>query len=146
MPAGSARETQGAERRRLIRLAYAINSKAGRVGASGRVTAEDLGRILLANPMCEYCGVTLEPGHGSFDHRIPFDSGGQNVPSNITRCCVRCQRSKFTMPYKEWLVFMNLTLPCAVCGKQFRPRHTEWKSGRAKTCSHRCAATYRWRS
>jgi HNH endonuclease len=136
---------QGAERRRLVRLASAINTKARRLGARGRISPEDLARIQLQQDQCEYCGVKLEIGQGSFDHRIAYDRGGQNILSNVTRCCFTCQREKFTKSVSEYDEYKTLTSKCVVCGKEFKPRWGEWKRGRARTCSHQCAAKLRWR-
>lgn len=135
---------QGKEQRRLIRLAGAINTKARRIGARGTISAEDLGRIQLAQRACEYCGVELEIGQGTFDHRIAYERGGHNVPSNITRCCVSCNRRKFTKSAAEYAEFQVLEVECEVDGVRFKPRWGEWQRGKARTCSHRCAARLRW--
>lgn len=137
---------QGKEQRRLIRLAGAINTKARRIGARGQISAADLARIQLAQRKCEYCGVELEVGQGTFDHRIAYERGGHNEPSNITRCCVKCNRSKFTKSAAEYAEFQTLESECAVCGNRFKPRWGEWQRGKARTCSHRCAARLRWTS
>ena len=135
---------QSKEQRRLIRLAGAINQKARRIGAHGLISAEDLAMVILRQPTCAYCGTELELGQGSFDHQLPYERGGQNMPSNITRVCWKCQRSKFTMTPTEWIAFQQVMVRCKVCNKEFKPRHGEWARGKATTCSHRCAARLRW--
>lgn len=137
---------QGKEQRRLVRLANAINTKAKKVGARGSITAADLARIQLNQRSCEYCGVDLEIGQGTFDHRIAYERGGHNVPSNITRCCITCNRSKFTKTVEEYEQFKQLEVECVVDGVKFKPRWGEWQRGKARTCSHRCAARLRWTS
>ena len=135
---------QGKEHRRLIRLAGAINAKARRIGARGVISAEDLAVIQMRQHSCEYCGIELEVGQGTFDHRTAYERGGHNVPSNITRCCVKCNRSKFTKSAAEYAAYQELEVECVVDGVRFKPRWGEYQRGKARTCSHRCAARLRW--
>lgn len=136
--------TQGPEQRRLIRLAHSMNRKARRVGAIGTVVAEDLARIELATKTCRYCRVGLEVGQGSFDHIIPFDKGGANAYHNIARCCMTCQRSKFTKTEEEHAEYAALVKICPIDGKEFRPRHGDWRKGLGRYCSRSCSAKARW--
>lgn len=139
---------QTAEQRRLIRLAASYNSKARRLGVRGTVTAEDLGSLEYSTlgSICHYCGVGLEVGFGTFDHVIPLDSGGQNSILNIVRCCTRCNRNKFTKSPEELAIHQDRVVTCARpgCGNTFRPRWAEYENGRARLCSRRCAALWRW--
>jgi 5-methylcytosine-specific restriction endonuclease McrA len=136
--------TQSAEQRRLIRLAAAINKKAARLDAVGRVSAEDLAKVIMANPDCEYCGIGLELGHGTFDHVVPFDRGGRNTPDNIVRCCTTCNREKYTKSPDELARFRATEFRCANCNQPFRPRYADWIRGYGKVCSRSCAASTRW--
>lgn len=141
--AGSVRY-QSREERRLRRLALSANDKARRLGARGTITAEDLAQLELNEKNCRYCGIELKIGQGSFDHMLAYARGGTNTPQNLARCCLTCQREKFTMTEDEWMAFRLLTVTCKVCKKEWHPRHSEWKIGKAQTCSHACAARWRW--
>jgi 5-methylcytosine-specific restriction endonuclease McrA len=140
--------TQGSEQRRLVRLAASYNSKARRLGVRGTVTAEDLLWIETSTwgTICHYCGIALEVGQGTFDHVIPLDRGGQNSALNIVRCCLTCNRGKFTKTPEQFARHQERTVTCARpgCGKQFKPRWAEYENGRARLCSRRCAALWRW--
>lgn len=135
---------QSKEQRRLERLAHGINRKARAVGAVGTIFAADLARIELDHKTCRYCGVGLEIGQGSFDHIISFDKGGANKFHNIARCCMSCQRSKFTKSEQEFAEYSVLELVCPIDGKRFRPRHGDWRKGLGRYCSRSCSAKARW--
>lgn len=132
---------QTAEQRRLLRVADAYNRKAARVGASGTVTARELYEL---PHQCPYCGIGLEDGQGTFDHTIPFAKGGNNDISNITRCCLTCNREKFDKSPEELKFWRELRVTCPIDGTVFQPRWAEWVNGRARYCSLRCAAKSRW--
>jgi 5-methylcytosine-specific restriction endonuclease McrA len=136
--------TQGAEQRRLTRLAIRMNRRAAKSGVRGTVVAEDLARIVASSDFCHYCGVGLERGRGSFDHAIALDRGGLNVPSNIVRACYTCNRTKFDKTPEEMAAYATLRVNCRVCGKEYHPRYAEWINGRARTCSRSCAAKSRF--
>lgn len=136
---------QGNEQRRLIRLAASMNAKARRVGAAGTIYAEDLARLQLAFKTCRYCRIGLEIGQGSFDHIIPFDAGGVNRYHNLARACFDCQRSKFTKSEAEHAEYAALVKVCPIDGKEFRPRHGDWRKGLGRYCSRACSAKARWR-
>lgn len=138
--------TQTAEQRRLVRLAAAYNAKARRLGVRGVVTAENLWIIELTGLACAYCGVWLEHGQGTFDHVVPMKDGGRNDLSNIVRCCLTCNREKFTKTPAQLAEHRSRVVTCARpgCGKQYRPRWAEWEAGRARVCSRSCAAKMRW--
>lgn len=133
--------TQTKEQRRLIRLAGAMNAKARRLGVVGTISAVELA---VKPKSCFYCGVTLEDGQGTFDHVIPWDRKGTNVSENIVRCCLSCNRRKFTKTPSEFQAHKELTSTCIVCGQTFHPRWAEWMAGRARTCSRSCAGKRRW--
>lgn len=132
---------QGAVQRRLIRLAAAMNTKARRIGARGRVSAEDLAIILVESEgQCAYCSIDLDPLGGSFDHVISFDRGGDNLPPNIVRSCYECNRTKAANKTPEDLAaYAALQVQCRSCGRLFRPRWADWVRGLGKTCSRACA-------
>lgn len=136
--------TQTAEQRRLIRLAGAANSKAKRLGVPGTISAEDIARLYLRERRCAYCGVSLDPGHFSIDHRVAFDRKGRNDPSNLAITCFTCNRTKHTKTPDEFARYQDLEVRCEMCGKAFKPRWAEWRAGRAKMCSRSCSAKSRW--
>lgn len=133
--------TQHPEERRLNRLAASYNKKAAQHGVPGVVSAVSLAR----KPMvCNYCGIGLEVGQGTFDHVIPFDKGGTNNDDNIVRSCLTCNRKKFTKSPAEFAEHRDLVVACVVCGKEYKPRWGEWINGRARVCSRKCAGRKRW--
>ena len=111
----------------------------------GIVSAEDLALVIMYSKHCTYCGIGLERGQGTFDHAIPLGEGGVNATTNIVRACYSCNRRKFSKTPEEHAVFQSVMMTCTVCGKVFKPRHAEWKAGRATTCSRSCAAKSRFR-
>lgn len=138
--------TQSTEQRRLIRLASSYNTKARRMGVRGIIIAEDLGLVVLTSPECYYCGVGLEVGQGSFDHVVPLDRGGGNTIANLVRSCLRCNRRKFTKTPEQLVEHDARWVTCAraECGILFKPRWAEYEAGRARLCSRRCSALWRW--
>ena len=127
-------------KRRLQRIASSFNAKARKHHVQGVVTWEMLADKGSA---CHYCGISLDLEHGTWDHYVAFDTGGDNWITNIVRCCVGCQRAKFTKSEAEYLEHMNMIVSCLVCDKQYKPRWAEWKRGFARTCSHECAGKLR---
>lgn len=138
--------TQTAEQRRLVRLAAAYASKARSLGVRGSVTAEDLGLVELASPTCYYCGIDLPVGGGTFDHIRPLGRGGMNHIVNIVRCCLTCNRTKFTKTPEQLAVHEDRVVTCERpgCGNTYKPRWAEYEAGRARLCSRRCSALLRW--
>ncbi len=107
----------------------------------GRVTAWELGQILLdSEGTCQYCGVELDSMEGSFDHVISYADGGINLPENIVRCCLTCNRTKgSTKSPADLLTYAKLRVTCPVDGREFRPRWADWKRNLGKYCSRRCS-------
>jgi len=136
--------TQTDLQRRLIRLAGAINRKAERLGAKGRVSAESLLMIALDYPKCPYCDISISPGHGSYDHKVPFDKGGSNLRENIVFACITCNRRKFTKSVSEHKEFLTFTVTCPIDGTVFKPRYADWTRGLGLYCSRSCSASSRW--
>ena len=136
--------TQTRLQRLYVRRAGSINRKAGRLGARGRVSAESLYIIALRYPTCPYCGVEIDPEHGQFDHKIPFDRGGANTPDNIVFCCTTCNRAKFTKSVSEHEEFLNFTVVCPIDNVVFKPRYSDWIRGLGRYCSRSCSAASRW--
>jgi hypothetical protein len=118
-----------------------MNQKAERMNTAGRVTAWELGQIILdSENICAYCGVEMDSMEGSFDHVISYDQGGINLPENIVRSCLTCNRTKGSSKTPaDLLAFAKLRVVCPVDGKLFRPRWADWKRGLGKYCSRRCA-------
>ena len=127
--------------RRLSRIASGFNSKARRLGRRGVVTWKNLYDL---GDYCFYCGIGMDKMEGSYDHVLAFNEGGANEPSNIVRCCVSCQRRKFTKTPEEYAEHQQMRVTCPVCEKVFMPRYAEAKRGMAKYCSRSCAAKSRW--
>jgi hypothetical protein len=129
-------------RRWLSRKASSMNMRARKVGARGVITPE----MLAAKPeRCWYCHIDLEPGHGTFDHRVALDKGGSNTYDNIERCCVTCQRQKFTKSEDEFLQYVaegRITCQLPGCENTWVPRFAEQQRGMAKFCSRSHAAKY----
>jgi hypothetical protein len=125
-------------KRRLQRIAATFNAKARRLHAPGVVAWQSL---VLLGDTCHYCGVELRLEDGTWDHVVAFDRGGHNYVTNIVRCCTTCQRTKFTKTPEEFGQHQALRVTCALpgCMNEFQPRWAEWKAGRARYCSHRCA-------
>lgn len=132
--------TQTAAERRFTRIAASMNSKARRLGRAGRVTANDLGWLFLkAWDGCPYCGIGLSALDCSFDHVLPFDSGGENEVANLAACCLTCQRSKAKRLAHEFAEARALVGICPIDGTRFRPRYADIKRGYGVYCSLRCA-------
>ena len=134
--------TQTAAYRRCVRTAGAMNAKAIRLGVFGTVTPLELFHVVNRN--CEYCGIWLREDQGTWDHRIPFAKGGLNLFSNIARCCITCNRQKYTKSPDELSWYQGMDTRCIVCGRRYKPRYSEWMAGRGRTCSRSCAARSRW--
>lgn len=116
-----------------------MNKKALRFGVPGRVTAGELAQIILESEgLCNYCGDALPDMEGTFDHVVPYANGGVNLPHNIVRACMSCNRTKSTKTPEELAIYAALRVKCA-CGKIFRPRWADWKRGYGRTCSRVCA-------
>jgi len=125
-------------KRRVQRIASSFNAKARRLHVPGVVSWE----MLAALPsQCEYCGISLDLDHGTWDHEIPFDKGGVNWVYNIVRCCTSCNRAKHTKSRAEYLEHRSMTVVCKRpgCGRSYKPRWAEWQRGMARYCSHQCA-------
>ncbi len=49
---------------------------------------------------CRYCG---SDGALSVDHIDLWEMGGASVAENLLSCCKKCNRTRGSMPYDEWL-------------------------------------------
>ena len=136
--------TQSPLQRRLVRIAGAMNAKARRLGATGRVSAESLLLVIQRYQRCPYCGDDVDPMHGSFDHVLAFDRGGPNTSDNLAFGHLSCNRTKFTKDPAEHAAFANLSVTCPVDGTVFRPRYADWIRGLGRYCSRSCSARSRW--
>lgn len=116
-----------------------MNKRAAKNGARGTITAELL--YSLGN-ICAYCRTELEPMHGSYDHRIALDRGGSNTIDNLVRCCITCQREKFTKTPEEFAEHQATVVTCALpgCIVTWQPRFAERQRGMARYCSRSHAA------
>jgi len=79
----------------LEQYAAALNSRAGRAGAKGRLTADGLrDRILESGGRCEWCGVDLVNAEFELDHILSLKQGGANAATNLALACPDCNRRK----------------------------------------------------
>lgn len=133
--------------RRLGRIASGFNSRARKAHALGVVNWQTLVVVhTRGGGKCHYCSTWLELEFGTWDHVIALSEGGRNDIDNIVRCCQSCQRRKFTKSSAEYDEHRALTVTCPIDAVVFHPRWAEWKAGRARYCSHRCAGAARWRT
>src|SRR6266571_987426 len=118
--------------RRLGRLAAGFNARARQYKSLGVVSWETLVMIhVRAGGQCQYCHVSLELHHGSWDHAIDLPEGDRNDIGNIVRCCLDCQRRKFDKPPEEFAKHKVLQVICPIDGRVFQPRWAEYMAGRA---------------
>lgn len=59
---------------------------------------------------CHYCGIplTLTPGRLNritADHKTPISKGGFDNLTNIVPACIKCNREKKDMTYREYLAY-----------------------------------------
>lgn len=119
-----------------------MNMRARKVGARGIINPMNLA---VLPHVCYYCGIELAFGHGTYDHRVALNKGGSNQPDNIVRCCITCQRKKFTKSEGEYRTFVAAgSVTCALegCSISWTPRFAEQQRGMAKFCSRSHAAKY----
>lgn len=50
--------------------------------------------LIRDNHICSYCGKTLSDSTGTIDHILPLSRSGKNIWTNVTACCVKCNRRK----------------------------------------------------
>jgi 5-methylcytosine-specific restriction endonuclease McrA len=75
--------------------------RARKIGAAGSHTLADLmARFEVHGNRCVYCGAA---GQLTPDHMIPLSRGGSDWPANIVPACLRCNQSKHTRTYFEFL-------------------------------------------
>ena len=129
-------------KRRIQRIASTFNAKARRLHVPGVVNWQML--ATLGNK-CRYCGFEMTLEDGSWDHYMPWDKGGTNHITNIVRCCLTCQREKFTKSEDEYAEHRSRLVTCKRpgCMNTYQPRWAEWQAGRARYCSHQCAGMAR---
>lgn len=70
----------------------AANSRAKKVGAAGRLTADGV-RARFAY-FAERCWICKQPGADSIDHVIPLGAGGPNFNSNIRPAHLGCNAAR----------------------------------------------------
>lgn len=79
----------------LEKYAAALNTRAGRAGLEGRLTAEGLrDRILESGGRCEWCDVDLVDAEFELDHILSLKQGGANKAWNLALSCPDCNRRK----------------------------------------------------
>ena len=83
------------DRSALEQYAAALNSRAVRTRASGRLCADGLrDRILESGGRCEWCDVSLVMAEFELDHVLSLKQGGANVAANLVLSCPDCNRRK----------------------------------------------------
>ncbi|KKM71528.1 hypothetical protein LCGC14_1429650, partial [marine sediment metagenome] len=91
------------EKRRMIRLAYKVNKKAG-----GKLTIKTLQLVYEDNVKqygvlsCSYCGIPLQFKESEIDHVYPLSKGGTNAYINLTIACLPCNRKKSDKEVWAW--------------------------------------------
>ena len=79
----------------LEQYASALNARARRVNAGGRLSAGDLrDRILSSGGRCEWCGASLVDGEFELDHVVSLKQRGSNDGQNLAVACPDCNRRK----------------------------------------------------
>lgn len=79
---------------------YALNARAAKCGAVGRVTTADVhARVLWSAGMCAYCGVR---SFDCIDHFIPLARLGSGEASNLVAACAKCNSAKSDQLPMEW--------------------------------------------
>lgn len=132
--------TQNEVERRFNKLAAAINAKAKKLGAPGRITAYDLAVLFTrANRRCAYCGIEVSARGVSFDHKQAFAKGGPNTVDNLAVSCMTCQRGKFTKTPDEWAQAKDMEVACEGCGVMFKPRWADYQRGYGRMHSRSCS-------
>lgn len=77
-----------------------------------RMVAPYIGRL------CPYCGTKLQASNFTADHGLSVKAGGQSNRGNLIICCMRCNKAKGEIPYKDFM---------ALC-KYLQEAMPEWKS------------------
>ncbi len=78
--------------------------RARKYGAGGSHTKAQFHALCEAyNWECIYCGKSLTIRTASEDHKTPLSRGGNDYIDNIAPCCVRCNSSKWTKTYDEYI-------------------------------------------
>lgn len=106
----SRRKARAQKEDRRLRLVL-LRSCHERRGAGELPTEARLGAMLdaaIASGHCPYCGQETAEDDWTLDHIIPVSRGGTNRMSNIRFVCHRCNVTKGTRPFDE---FVQLKLP-----------------------------------
>ena len=56
------------------------------------------------NCTCVYCGETYDYNDLTIDHVHPRSRGGETISSNCVPACVKCNQSKGSEPWDEWML------------------------------------------
>src|SRR5258708_10142 len=95
--------------RRLGRIASGYNARARKYHSLGVVSADTLLVIHRTfGGKCHYCGTELPIEGGTWDHVQALSEGGRNDITNLVRCCLRDQRTKFTKSAPEFAAHKEL--------------------------------------
>ena len=79
----------------LEKYAAAMNGRAKRYGAPGKLTASLLrDRIMESGGRCEWCGADLLDSDFELDHAVSLRQGGSNDGGNLAVACPPCNRRK----------------------------------------------------
>jgi 5-methylcytosine-specific restriction endonuclease McrA len=57
---------------------------------------------LRDNYTCQYCGRQLHPKELTYDHVVPRSAGGIREWTNITTCCLECNKFKGSRTCDQW--------------------------------------------
>ena len=90
----------------LRRRVSGINSRARRLGATGQITADDLGdKLADAHGSCSSCGKDFGPRFGdkwAICFRVPLSRGGECSRANIDIICRACEMRRAAKLGVKW--------------------------------------------
>jgi len=75
-------------------------------GATGSHTFEQIRALLVVQDhkcATPWCGIDISGGRHTEDHMMPLSRGGSDAIENIALLCHRCNCSKHTKTWAEWL-------------------------------------------
>lgn len=61
----------------------------------------------VADGICYYCGMKVEPAELTMDHKIPLARGGRSEKINLVPCCKECNSKKKYMLPAEWTEYLE---------------------------------------
>lgn len=90
-----------------------VNARAKWRGIDGRISADDILKLMERQDGKCFCGTGLAEGF-TVDHVLALANGGTNQPENIQLLCAQCNMDKGRKPDAEWKTSRGFTLPLSV--------------------------------